>query len=126
MTKYTEAALMTTKNCQGAINPDVRGEWLKAIISLKAYDEVCPRGAYIGLCEEGLVKGIPSGNYGLSSNNKNKRYAVHAAHLLLGGHELSWKTLWRTVTDRNIAHHDQMNIVIILHQAGMLRFENEL
>ena len=35
------------------------------------------RGAFLGLCEEGLVKGIPAGKY--SASKDNKQYAVRAA-----------------------------------------------
>jgi hypothetical protein len=39
----------------------------------------CPRGAFLGLCEEGLVKGIPAGKY--TASKDNKAYAVRAAAL---------------------------------------------
>ena len=40
----------------------------------------CPRDAYLGLCESGLVRGIPPGNY--TESVDNKAYAVAAAQLL--------------------------------------------
>ncbi|GAB7214058.1 DUF6979 family protein [Dickeya oryzae] len=100
MTKYTDAALITTRSCQGQEKPDVKTAWLKAIRDLDAYDEGCPRCAYLGLCEAGMVKGIRPGNYGLSDTNKNKGYAVDAANLILSGHEPDNKTIWQKVTDK--------------------------
>ncbi|MCO7262242.1 DUF6979 family protein [Dickeya zeae] len=126
MTKYTDAALITTRSCQGQEKPDVNTEWLKAIRALNAYDESCPRCAYLGLCEEGMVKGIPAGHYGLSATNKNKGYAVDAANLILSGHEPDNKTIWQKVTDKKISDHDQVKIVIALHNAGLLQQSSRL
>jgi len=36
----------------------------------------CPRDAFLGLCEEGLIKGIPQGKY--CHSVKNKQYALSA------------------------------------------------
>lgn len=47
----------------------------------------CPRNAFLGLYEEGLVKGIPSGNY--TRSKKNKEYAIKAVKILKGAPELS-------------------------------------
>ncbi|CRY55648.1 Uncharacterised protein [Yersinia intermedia] len=121
MTKYTEAALIVVKRCQANDSLNVMVTWQSVIRELKAYDEACPRSAFIGLCEEGLVKGIPAGSYGLRENNKNKGYAVAAANLILSGHELDHKVIWRKVTDSNIVPHDQVNIVIALHNAQFLQ-----
>jgi hypothetical protein len=40
----------------------------------------CPKGTFLGLCEEGLVKGIPKGNY--TKSVKNKKYAIKAVTVL--------------------------------------------
>ncbi|MCD6168304.1 MAG: hypothetical protein J7J33_03240 [Caldisericia bacterium] len=40
----------------------------------------CPKGAFLGLCEEGMVKGIPPGSY--TASEKNKQYAIKAVDLL--------------------------------------------
>ena len=45
------------------------------------------RGAFLGLCEEGLIKGIPSGQY--MASRDDKAYAVRAAALLAEGAQ-SW------------------------------------
>jgi len=120
MTKRTDAAVITAKRCQGQATPDIKGEWQRAIQELNAYDEGCPRCAFIGLCEEGMVVGIPRGNYGLHANNKNKRYAVAAARLILDGHEPDPKAIWHKVTDKRIQPHEQVGIVIVLHANGLL------
>lgn len=121
MTKYTEAALIVVRQCNGMTAPDVKSAWTRTIRELNAYDEDCPRNTFIGLCEEGMVRGIPSGCYGLRRDNKNKGYAVAAANLVLSGHELDHKTLWQKVTTGTLQPHDQVNIVIALYNAGVLR-----
>jgi hypothetical protein len=80
----------------------------------------CPRGAFLGLCEEGLVKGIPAGRY--TSSNDNKDYAVRAAALLIEGKQ-SWSTssLWRAVEyDPAKTHNGQMDIVLALWKNDLI------
>ena len=80
----------------------------------------CPRGAYLGLCEEGMVKGIPPGHY--TTSKDNKACAVRAAALLAEGKE-GWSTraLWQTVTnDPGKAHNSQMDVVMALWKNGLI------
>jgi len=80
----------------------------------------CPRGAYLGLCEEGMVKGIPPGHY--TSPKDNKAYAVRAVALLAEGRQ-SWSTsaLWHAVTnDPEKLHNSQMDVVMALWKNGLI------
>jgi hypothetical protein len=80
----------------------------------------CPRGAFLGLCEEGLVKGIPRGQY--TASKEDKAYAVRAAALLAEGTQ-SWSrsTLWQAVTDDpHKAHDSQLDVVLALWKNGMI------
>ena len=79
-----------------------------------------PRGAFLGLCEEGLVKGIPAGRYAASANNK--AYAVRAVALLIEGKQ-NWSTsaLWRAVeNDPAKLHNGQMDIVLALWKNDLI------
>lgn len=79
-----------------------------------------PRGAFLGLCEEGLVKGIPAGNY--TASKDDKAYAVRAAALLIEGTR-SWSIseLWRAVTnDPEKTHNSQMDIVLALWKNDLI------
>ena len=81
----------------------------------------CPRGAFLSLSEEGLVKGIPAGRYTASKDNKG--YAVRAAELLIEGKQ-SWSTssLWRAVTDDpEKTHNNQMDVVMALWRNHLIR-----
>jgi hypothetical protein len=80
----------------------------------------CPRGAFLGLCEEGMVKGIPAGRY--TSSRENKAYAIRAV-TLLAEETQNWSrsTLWQAVTnDPQKTHNSQMDIVLALWKNGLI------
>jgi len=90
------------------------------LTSLLARRKGCPRGAFLGLCEEGLVKGIPAGCY--TSSKDNKDYAVRAAALLTEGKQ-SWSTtaLWRALTnDLAKTYNSQMDVVLALWKNDLI------
>lgn len=89
-------------------------------------DKDCPRNAYLGLCEDGLVAGVSKGIY-VSVGNFEKLYAVKAIHILQRDQTLenNSKELWKTVmidTGRNPnkTHNSQMNVVLALWHEGMI------
>ena len=96
--RYGEAALMAVgREFSSSPNPIAR--WDIAMERLyptspTARRKSCPRGAFLGLCEEGLVKSIPAGQY--TASMENKFYAVNAATLLAEGKQIwSASGLWR-------------------------------
>ncbi len=122
--RYGEAALMVAR--QGAsADTNPASLWEDAMKKLYPTSPVAqkkgsPRGAFLGLCEEGLVKGIPAGHY--KSSKENKDYAVRAVALLIEGKQ-SWSTstLWRAVTDpQEKAHNSQMDVVLALWKNGLI------
>lgn len=122
--RYGEAALIATRQGSSAdVNPVAR--WESAMERLyptspAARKKGCPRGAFLGLCEEGLVKGIPAGHY--TASKDNKAYAVRAAALLTEGKQ-SWSTsaLWQAVTnDPEKTHKSQMDIVLALWKNNLI------
>jgi hypothetical protein len=122
--RYGEAAIMAARTGSAAgAKPDAC--WENAMERLyptspTARKKGCPRGAFLGLCEEGLVKGIPAGRY--TSSLDNKGYAVRAAELLREGKQ-SWSTslLWRAVTDDpEKIHNSQMDVVMALWKNNLI------
>ncbi len=116
--RYGEAALMATQQGPSGYNNPI-ARWESAMeklypTSTAARKKGCPRGAYLGLCEEGLVKGIPAGRY--TASKDNKAYAVRAVALLTEGTQhRSTSALWRAVTNgAEKAHNSQMDIVLAL------------
>ena len=121
--RYGEAALMAVREGSASVDPVSR--WKNAMEKLYptsplARKKSSPRGAFLGLCEEGLVKGIPAGQYGASRDNK--ALALRAAELLVAGTQ-KWSTsaLWQAVTDDpEMAHNSQMDIVLALWKNGLM------
>lgn len=81
----------------------------------------CPKNAFLGLCEEGLVRGVPKGNYTYRSDSLNKAYAVEAVELLRGNPLLAndknglWKEVMRGVKKQ---HNSQIDVVLALWENG--------
>src|ERR1035437_9099352 len=123
--RYGEAAIIAAREAASPkVSPAVR--WENAMqrhypTSPTARKKGCPRGAFLGLCEEGFVKGIPAGRYTASKDNKG--YAVRAAALLIEGKQ-SWSTssLWRAVTDDpEKTHNNQMDVGMALWRNDLIR-----
>ena len=99
--RYGEAALMAARQGASAGTTPLAC-WESALEKLYPTSPVArkmggPRGAFLGLCEEGLVKDVPPGDY--SSSKDNKAYAVRAVALLTAA-EQHWSksALWHEVT----------------------------
>ncbi|CAM4470617.1 DUF6979 family protein [Paenibacillus typhae] len=83
----------------------------------------CPKNAFLGLCEDGLVRGIPKGNYTYRSDSLNKAYAVQAVKLLKANPELASdrNVLWKEVMkDVKKSHNSQMDVVLALWKSGLI------
>lgn len=75
----------------------------------------------LGLCEEGVVLGMPRGKYSRSLDNK--KYALQALELLLKDPRLAQdeQALWaRVMAGRQNSMNSQMDVVIALWNANML------
>ena len=121
--RYGEAALMAVRmeTYGKAITPAER--WDDAVSKLyptfpAARKKGCPRGAFVGLCEAGLVKGIAPGAYGQA--HRNKDYAVEAVRLLKAETHKTISQLWAAVADEDKAHNAQMDVVLALWKNGLI------
>src|ERR1035441_5611107 len=98
MGKYGEAAVHATGFLASQI--DCPNEaWRKAVSevfpeSVSSQKKSCPKSAYLGLCEAGVIAGVPKGDYTRSTDNK--RYALEAMSILVSSPVLATdhKTLW--------------------------------
>ena len=86
-----------------------------------AQEKGCPRGAFLGLCEEGLVVGVDQGSY--TRSTLNKQYAVVGVQRLAANPSLATDAtrLWQLV-QHGIpkAPNGQMDVVISLWDQGMI------
>lgn len=84
----------------------------------------CPKSAFLGLAEAGLLTDIPPGKY--TSSTDNKRYALDALGLLILDARLADQPmeLWRRVLKGQAKkHNSQMNVVIALWKAGRFKVD---
>jgi hypothetical protein len=122
--RYGEAALIAARmDAHGKVlTPAAR--WQEATRQLyptspSAQRKGGPRFAFLSLCEAGLVKGIPPGQY--APSNKAKAYALRAVGLLNAGTHKAVNALWTEVTDgEEIAHQSQMDVVLALWKNDLL------
>lgn len=126
MNKYAQAAVDAVKLSSHDKSLSPRDAWDQTTTRIfgpgtSSQRKGCPRDAFLGLCEEGLVAGIPAGDYCRST--ENKRYALAAFSLLKQNAALSRqpKLLWERVMEgENKVHNSQMEVVIALWNANLL------
>jgi hypothetical protein len=81
----------------------------------------CPKGAFLGLCEEGLVKGIISGYY--TRSYKNKSYAIKAVQLLKKNINKNYteEDLWNEILSGELkSYNQQMDVVLSLWNNNLI------
>lgn len=126
MAKYGRAAVRATELLRAGAAASPPDAWATAVRQLfprssSARDKGCPRGAYLGLCEDGFVLGVEPGSY--TRSVLNKRYAVRAARLLHERPDLAADpdTLWlRAVPGDRKEPNGQMEVVVALWRANLL------
>ena len=123
--KYGEAAIKATKFYRmDGETTSPRCAWEKAVKEVfpnrkTSQSKSCPRDAYVGLCQEGLVRDIPARDY--TASIKSKSYAICAVDILKLKPHLTQNTgvLWREVLKRQAedlekTHNQQMDVVVAL------------
>ena len=128
--KYGEVAIEATKYIQ-ATREDPEKAWNKFAEEIfgtgsSGAKKTCPRNAYLGLCADGLVVGVPEKDHN-SDENPNKIYAVQAVRMLCADsslEKLTPKKLWDKVME-NIEygpdnHNNQIDVVVALWHEGMI------
>jgi hypothetical protein len=121
--RYGEAAILTARaEAEYRSHPGER--WSEVVQRLyptspTAQRKGGPRQAFLSLCEAGLVKGIPAGQY--AAPHRGKTYATRAVSLLEAGTHTTITSLWAEVTDGEpIAHAGQMDVVLALWKNGLI------
>jgi hypothetical protein len=120
--RYGEAAILAAKG-PSSVSPITR--WENALEKLYPTSPVArmkssPREVFLGLCEEGLIKGVPAGEYTESKNNK--AYAVQAVALLIEGKQhWSRSALWQAVTNgADKKETGQIDVILALWNNGLI------
>lgn len=124
--EYGDVAIRAVEKIRDGSAASPRAAWNEATREIfpgriHRQQKGCPRGAFLGLCDEGLVRGVPAGTY--SKSIDNKAYALRAVELLRSVPELAVqgrRALWNRVEAKARSHNSQMDVVLALHQNGLL------
>lgn len=125
MNKYGLAALKAVNYYK--IKKDPIEAWeaaVKDIFETKSSREKgCPKSTFLSICEIGVVKNIPKGNYA-PTVKENKIYALKAIEILEKNKKqpslFSEKELWSKVQDINKSYNSQMDVVLALWNNGLI------
>ena len=127
MKKYEETAVLAAKLLKNGQCSDPAVAWKRAAkemfpSSQSLQEKGCPKGAFFGLCNGGLVGDLPPGDY--SKSSKNGEYAVSAVEVLRKNKFLTSQPdmLWKKVAGNTKTHNHQMDVVIGLWEAKLMNF----
>ena len=87
-------------------------------------DKGCPKCAFLGLAQEGVIRQVPPGNY--TKSRDNKRYALLAVKALRADPSLAndVSKLWqRVMAGQKKQHNQQMDVVVALWKGGHIAGE---
>ena len=122
MNKYGQTAVKAVQNYKNSYSiTEIYSRAAKEIFDTKSSQEKgCPKGTFLGLCEEGLVKGIPKGNY--TKSVKNKEYALQAVQILKRSPTKTFTPieLWLALNLGDKKSNSQMDVVLALWNNNLI------
>lgn len=126
MGKYGQTAIKAVNLIQK--NPEISPDdaWEKAVVEIFGNKTVnqtkkCPKGIFLGLCEEGLVKGIKKGKY--TKSKMNKQYAIKGLKLINEDPVLceNESLLWiKVMGGYGKKYNFQMDVIISLREEKLI------
>ena len=123
MNKYGIAAADAAKNVakSGSSPEDAWNSTTRRLFPGKpdAQNKLCPKAAFLGLCEKGIVLGVPEGSY--TNSFQNKAYAVRALEYIrrTGKVNITEQELWKII-EPNKTHNYQMSVVLALVRNNLI------
>lgn len=129
MNKYGLVAIKAVRMLESGEKSDPSAAWSSAaadvfVDSPSSQNKGCPKNAFIGLCEEGLVRGVHAGKYAArKGEQKNKDYALKAVQILrkrpemAEGKDALWAEIMEGVEKK---HNSQMDVVLALWVTELL------
>jgi len=130
MGQYGVTAVEATKMCNGNLSLSPCDAWVTAISavskSLTSIGKSCPKCAYFGLCEAGVVSNIKAGVYNKKEDNINKSYVLGGYELIKKGFVKRGDPLNRDILRKEVmgdmADNQQMDVLVSLWEADCLIF----
>jgi hypothetical protein len=128
MGKYGDCARESARLAASGMHPPDAWEKVSASVfggGTWSQRKGCPRGAFLGLCSVGLVRGVPARHSGPSAGaaGRNGGYAVKAVRILRISPELASdkRALWaRVMEGEEKRHNEQMDVVLALFNDGLI------
>ena len=123
--KYPEIALCAVDQLQRNAGIEPPDAWDKAASIFypeneSAKTKSCPKSSFLGLCEEGFVRGVEAGSY--TKSKKNKKDALKGLKLLRKNRSLSKRSgreLWKQIAPQK-TYNQQMDVVLALFKKDYL------
>lgn len=98
--------------------------WDQARIEIISYNKVCPRSAFLALCEEGYLIGIEPGRYSTNELRENKDHAILAVtHINFNAEDFSnYKRIWDNLGIKT-SHQGHIDVIYGLFIGGYLNMK---
>ena len=132
MSKYGKVAIKAVEIFKNRELSNPLGAWEIAAEEIFRDKEAsikkgCPRNVFLGLCEDGLIIGIPPGKY--TKSKSNKTYAIATIELLREREifkEFSETEIWKMVltkckTNLEKKHNSQIPVIKALFENKLLK-----
>jgi len=122
MNLFGKCAILATKKMVDMSCSNPAEAWELSISELSKSPNTqakgCPRNAFLGLCEEGLVRGIECGKY--ANLRENKEYALKAVKILAQTSKpFTASQLWRCIGEKG-KQDGQMDVVLSLWKNNLV------
>lgn len=125
MNSYRETAVIAANLISAGEVSDPTKAWNQATMQLfpssqELRKKGCPKAAFLGLCNRGLIAGV--GAESSAKITKNGQYAIDAIQVLRENRFIASQPdlLWRKVAGSAKTHNHQMDVVIGLWEADLI------
>ncbi|RZB34236.1 MAG: hypothetical protein SRB1_00004 [Desulfobacteraceae bacterium Eth-SRB1] len=122
---YGQIAVDAANGFQQSVNAGLLQAWSNSLKINNTNDKDCPRVAFLGLCEDGFVAGVPKGNYiQKSSVSVIKQKAIDIRNIIMNNNPPSIPTRTKTLIWKQVGGTGQdqgvIDVVYTLFNNGML------
>lgn len=126
--QYGKVAVEVVRNYRADLA--LSEQWDTQLKKLSVPEKGCPKNAFLGLCSEGMVKGISKHDY-VKKNNKNKKHAIGLYEIYKNNRSLPQKIIYEIYSKQSayknrkgieavLSNNNQFDVVICLLEAGLL------
>lgn len=130
--RYGDVAVLAAQLFRTGEHASPRTAWDEAADQLlptaSLREKSCPRATFLGLCQEGWIRGVPVGEY--TKSRENREYARAAVRRIVGDPALADtdpEYLWGVILDGGEKRHNhQMDVVQALWRNQLITTEDQL